>query len=85
MPVSTEPLTKRVFVGIVTLFGMAVVLSMAAGLIYGAWNLQMWQYEWATGCSRDHGGLSRTEWAIGMRPVNDCRPWWAILLFEEIF
>lgn len=56
--------------------GGVFLCFLVAGVLYGWWNYQTWQYEWATGCASSHGGLSKAEWVMGFRPVNDCRPWW---------
>jgi hypothetical protein len=62
--------------------GALFLLALAGGFLYGAWNYQLWQYEWATGCHPAHGELTKAEWFIGLRPFEDCRPWWARRIFD---
>lgn len=64
----------------VTLAG-ALGACVIAAFIYGAWTYQTWQYEWATGCYQTH--ISKAEWILGIRPLNDCRPWWAQFVFRD--
>jgi hypothetical protein len=76
-----QPLAKRVLSTAGMTLAGAFVLCMTAGVLYAAWSYQTWQYEWATSCQPNHG-LSKAEWLIGIRPLDDCRPWWARLIFR---
>ena len=78
-----RPLAKRVLSDVGMTLASAALLCLFAGVLYGGWSYQTWQYEWATGCQPDHGGLSKVDWFIGVRPWDDCRPWWARLIFRD--
>jgi hypothetical protein len=82
-PDTQRPFAKRLLSAIGMAFGGAFVVCLVAGVLYAAWSYQTWQYEWATGCLPDHGGLSKTEWILGLRPFDDCRPWWVRLIFRD--
>lgn len=77
-----QPFAKRVQSAVGMMVGAAALVCLFAGVLYAAWSYQTWQYEWATGCQPDHGGLSTAEWILGIRPLDDCRPWWAQLIFR---
>ena len=77
-----QPFAKRVPSGVGLMVGSVALVCLFAGVLYAAWSYQTWQYEWATGCEPDHGNLSIAEWVLGIRPLDDCRPWWAQLIFR---
>ncbi len=82
-PKAQQPLAKRVLSAAGMMLIGAFLICLTAGFLYAAWSYQTWQYEWATGCQPHHGGLSKVEWVIGIRPWDDCRPWWAQLIFRD--
>ncbi len=77
-----QPFAKRVLSVVGMMVGGAALVCLFGGVLYAAWSYQTWQYEWATGCQPDHGGLSTAEWILGIRPLDDGRPWWAQLIFR---
>jgi TPR repeat protein len=78
-----QPFAKRIRSAVGTTLGGAFVACLIGGVLYGIWSYQTWQYEWATACQPNHGELSKAEWLLGIRPVNDCRPWWARFIFRD--
>lgn len=79
---NSQSVAQRALTAIGMLFAGSAGLFLIAGFLYGVWNFNVWQYEWGTGCMPDHGGIYKTEWLLGIRPLHDCRPWWARRLFD---
>lgn len=74
---------KRVQAAVGRTLAATALVCLMGGVGYAAFSYQTWQWEWATGCQPDHAGLSKAEWIFGVRPFNDCRPWWARWIFRD--